>query len=153
VPEGGRVHVAQLRDGELGRRQCEAGVRVRQLRAQPLAAREHDRLVVEGEHGKTVDRMPRGIARDARVGVARNESEVSRRKLPLLRSAVRFAPCLELFEMRDLAYVDLDRKVTADRRLEGLAGDEVAAGEGPTPLERLLRALPEQDLKDAEADL
>src|SRR5207247_1382170 len=113
--------------------ECEADVRVRQLRPQPLAPREHDRLVVEGERGETVDRVPRCIARYARVGVARNQSEVPRRKLPLLRDAVRFAPCLELFEMRDLAHIDLDRKVTADRRLERFAGDEVAAGKGPAP--------------------
>src|SRR5439155_1780524 len=49
VPERGGVELAQLRDRELRRRQREADVRVRELCAQALTARERDRAVVEGE--------------------------------------------------------------------------------------------------------
>jgi len=48
VPEGSGVKVPQLRDRELGRCKREADVRVRELRAQALTARERDLSVVEG---------------------------------------------------------------------------------------------------------
>ena len=61
----------------------------------------------------------------------------------------RLAVRPELFEVRDLADVDLRGEVSPDRRLERLAGIEEAAGEGPRTLERFAGALPEQDLERA----
>ena len=58
VPERGGVDLAQLREREGRRREGEAGVRVRELAAQPLPAREDDLVVVEGKLGQLVDRVP-----------------------------------------------------------------------------------------------
>ena len=55
-PSAASVEVAQLGDRERRRREREAGVRVRELRAQPLAAGEHDRPVVE--RGRRQRRRP-----------------------------------------------------------------------------------------------
>src|SRR5436190_10546886 len=48
VPERGDVDLAQLRQREARRGEREARVRVRELRAQPVAAGERDRAVIEG---------------------------------------------------------------------------------------------------------
>src|SRR3954468_2456938 len=91
--------------------------------------------------------MPVRVSGKFGVDVARHEPEVGRRKLPLLRRALRIAQRLQLFEMRELAYVDLLREVPPDRFLERVALIEVATREGPTPLEWCARPLPEQRLQ------
>jgi basic membrane protein A len=147
VPERGGVVLTQLRDREDLGSEREPDVRVRELGAQPLAAGEHDRLVVEGHGRKRVDRMPARVGGHRRVEVARDEPEVGRRELPLARAAARVAAGLELLEVCQLAHVDLDGEVATDRLLERLTGLEEAAGKGPVPAERLAGPLPEQHLE------
>src|SRR5207247_2914740 len=108
-------------DGELDRGEREAEIRIRELRAQTLTTGEHDRLMVERELREAVDRVPLGVVRELGIDVARNESEVGGRQLPLLRGPVGVAQRLRLLEMRELAHVDLLREMSADRSLEGLA--------------------------------
>ena len=63
--------------------------------------------------------------------------------------AVRLAQRLELLEVGELADVDLLGEVAADRLLERLVLDEVAAGQRPRAAKRVARALPEEHLERA----
>ena len=89
VTESRGVEVAQLRDRERLGCEREAGVRVRELRAQALASGEHDRAVVERGGREAVDGMPRGVVGEPGIGVGRHEPEVRRRELPLVRGRGR----------------------------------------------------------------
>ena len=51
--------------------------------------------------------MPVRVAGKLRVDVTGDEAEVCGRELPLSRRALRIAERLELFEVRELAHVDL----------------------------------------------
>ncbi len=145
VAERGAVDRAELGDGETLGRQRESDVRVRELGPQPLAAREDDRVVVEGEPARqVVDRVPRGIRRQRGVEAERHEAEIGRGELPLGRMALRIAERLELLEPGQLRHVDLAGQVGANRLLEVEAGIEIAARQRPRALERSPPALPEQ---------
>jgi hypothetical protein len=72
--------------------------------------------------------MPAGVLRERGVEVDRDEAEVGGRELPFARVPTRVAARLELLEVRDLAYVHLDREVPADRVLERFLRVEVATG-------------------------
>ena len=109
--------------------------------------------MIERDRRQSVYRMPRGVAGKRRIEVARHEAEVSRCELPLVRDALRFAQRLQLLEVRELADVHLRGEVAADRLLKRLVRLEVAAGQRPAACERLLRALPEQHLQPAGANL
>ncbi len=85
------VEVAQLRDRERGRRQREADVRVGELRAQPVAAGEHDRRGGRRRVGGSgVDRgasaVSGGNAGSTSLGT---RPEVGGGELPLTRMTVR----------------------------------------------------------------
>src|SRR5581483_7870957 len=151
VAERRAVEVAELRDRE--RRGCERepDVRVRELAAQPLAGREHDAVVVEGEHRQVVDSVPARVRGEGGVGVARDEAEVGGRELAPRRVALRVAQRLELLEVRELADVDLRGEVAADRGLERLGGAELAARERPAAGARVERPLPQEHLEAAAA--
>ena len=149
VSERGGIDLAELRDRERLRRECEADVRVRQLRAEPLAARQRDRAVVERHARELVDGVPARVWRDDRVERTGEEADVCRRELPLARVALRIAPRLELLEVREAADVDLRRQVAANRCFERLPRAEIAAGERPRSAVRCLRALPEEHLEAA----
>src|SRR5439155_15154869 len=120
VAERGGVEVAELRDREQRRREGEADVRVRQLRAETVASRVDDLSMIERDRRQSVDRMPRGVAGKFGIEVARHEAEVSRCELPLARNALRFAQRLQLLEVRELADVHLRGQVAPDRLLERL---------------------------------
>src|SRR5262249_37250983 len=122
VTERGAVDVAELRDGELRRRERERDVRVRELRAQPVAARSDECRVVESRRREAIDAMPGSVRGDCGTNVARDETEVGRRELPLVRDAIRIAERLELLEMCNVADVDLRFELPTDRFLERLAG-------------------------------
>lgn len=109
--------------------------------------------MVEGHARQAFDRLPGGVRRYGLVDVAGDEPEVGGRELPLARISVRVAPGAELFEVRELAHVDLGGEVAADRLLERLGGVEVAAGQGPGTGVGFLRALPEHDLERVVAHL
>ena len=149
MPECGRVQVAQLRHRERGRRERETEVRVRELSAQPLTRGEEDGLVVVGERRELVQRMPAGIGRKLRVGVARDEPEECGRKLAVRRVPAGVAPGLELLEVRDLPHVHLVRQMPAHRLLQGLVRLEDAARQGPHSGVRVAGALPQQRLEAA----
>src|SRR6266571_4472301 len=100
MSEGSGVEVAELRQREFVGCEREADVRVRQLRPQSLAAGEDDRAVVERELGQTVRLVPRRVAGQLRIEVARDEAEVRRCQLPLVRHALRVAARLQLLEVR-----------------------------------------------------
>ena len=128
VAERGLVQLAELGEREGLRREREGDVRVRELRAQPLAPREDDRAVVERRSRKPLDRVPARVGRDARVDAERDETEVGRGQLPALGVPAGVAPRAELLEVGDLADVDLRREVAEDRLLERLVRRERAAG-------------------------
>src|SRR6187401_1246728 len=107
VPERRDVDLAKLREREGRRCEREPGVRVRELPAEPLAAREHDLAVVEGGRRQLVDRVPLRVGGDARVEPELDEPEVGGRELPAARVASGIAVRAELLEVRDLADVDL----------------------------------------------
>ena len=153
MPERGGIDVSELaeREGLGGER--EPDVRVRELRAQPLAAGERDRAVVERELRQLVDRMPVRVLGQLGIDTERDDAEVRRCELPLARVTTGVAKRLELLEVREPADVDLAREVLAERVLEGLAGLEVAAREGPVAGERGLGPLPEQHLQPSLPNL
>ena len=153
VAQCGRVEVAQLAERERVRRERETDVRVRELRPQPFSARERDRPVVERELREPVDRVPVGVVRQCGVDAARNEPEVRSGQLPFLGMPLRIAQRLELLQMRELTDVHLRRQVPADRALESLAVLQVAAGQGPRARERILRAVPQENLELSGSDL
>ena len=130
-PERGGVEVAQLRDRERLGCEREADVRVRELRPQPLAPGEDDLAVVERGRRQRLDRVPRGVAGEPRVGVGGDEPQVRRRELPLARHPAGVAARVELLEVGELADVHLLGELALDRLLERLAGGEVAARERP----------------------
>jgi len=99
VPEGGGVKVPQFRDRELGRCKREADVRVRELRAQALTARERDLAVIERQLGQRRDRMPGRIRGEPRINAGGYEAEVRRRDLPFAGIAIGVAERLELLEV------------------------------------------------------
>ena len=125
----------------------EADVRVRELAAQSLAARQHDRAVVERGRRERVDSVPARVRRHARIDPEGNETEVRGRELPVARMTSRVAPRAELLEVRDLTHVHLRSQVTQDRLLERLVGSERAAGERPVALERVACPFPEENLE------
>ena len=129
VAEGGLVHIPELGERERLGSERKPDVRVRELAVQPLAAREHDRPVVERRVGLRVDRVPARIARDVRVDSLGDEPEICGRELPAVGMALRLAPRSELLEVRDLPHVHLRGQVPEDRALECLAGNEGAAGQ------------------------
>src|SRR5207247_5820744 len=98
-------------------------------------------------------RMPARVLGHERVDIGRNEPEVRGGELPLERVASRIAERHELLQVRELAHVDLDRKVAADRLLQCLAGLEVAAREGPGAEEWLACPLPQQHLQASVSHL
>src|SRR5471030_2866940 len=149
VAERCAVEATELRDRECVRRQREAGVRVRELRTEPLPAREHDRAVVERQLRQLVDGMPARVARYRRVEIARDEAEICSRQLPAQGIALGVAARLELLEMGELLDVDLGGEMTPDRLLERLAGLELTARERPGSGEGLEGALPEQNVQAA----
>src|SRR5262249_25885721 len=93
--------------------------------------------------------MPRRVRRNRGIDVARNETEVRGRELPLVGHAIRIAECSELLEMRDVADVDLRFELATDRFLERLAGLEIAARKRPASRERFARALPDEHFETA----
>src|SRR6185436_12543369 len=97
--------------------------------------------------------MPAGVGGDRWIDAEWHEPEVRGRDLPLDRVAPGIAVRRDLFEMRDLAEVDLRREVAPDRRLERLIVGEHPAGERPGTRERGEGPLPEQCLKHAVPDL
>ena len=151
VPERGEVERAELGHRERLGREGEADVRVGQLRAKAISARERDRLVVERERRGAVDRVPTCIGRDGRVDVGGDEAQVRSRELPFPRIALRVAAGLELLEVGELPDVDLRCEVAADRLLERLAALEEAARKRPCVLVRLAGTLTQQHLEDARA--
>ena len=153
MSESGGVEVAQLRDGEGVGRQREADVRVGELGSEPVAAGQDDRAMVERQVGKAVDRMPPSIRRHSRVRMHWNQAEVRGRQLPFGGMALRVGQGLQLLEVCELSHVHLRSQVAADRALERLAGNEIAARERPGPLPRRLRPLPKKYLEDAGAHL
>src|SRR3954451_2916741 len=91
--------------------------------------------------------MPARVLGHGRVDVCRDEPERRGRELPLERVAVRVAERLELLQVGELPDVDLDDEVAPNRLLQGLAGLEVAAREGPRAKKGLAGSLPEQRLQ------
>src|SRR5207245_3074635 len=102
VAERRGVEVAELGDREGRRREREAEVRVRELRAEPGAAGERHAAVVEGECGEGVHRKPRCVGGELGIRVARDEAEKSGRELPLARMTGRVAQALEPLEVGEL---------------------------------------------------
>ena len=147
------VEVAELGDGEGLGRQREPEVRVGELRPQAIATGEGYRPVVEGQGRKLIDRVPARVGRHLRVEVDGDETEVRGRELPFDWVPVQVGSRLELLQVGQLAHVHLGRQMATDRLLERLTRLEIAAGKGPRSLPRLLRPLPEQDLKQARAHL
>ena len=82
MTERGDVDLAQLGEREGRRREREAGVRVRELAAEPLPTREDDLAVIEGDGGQFVDRMPARVPGDVRVEPELDEAEVGGGDLP-----------------------------------------------------------------------
>src|SRR5437868_7089770 len=67
MPERGRVEIAKLGERERPGREREAEIRVRELPAQPLTGAAEDLLVVVGEVGQLVERMPARVLGHLRV--------------------------------------------------------------------------------------
>ena len=153
VPERGLVDRPKLRDREGRGSEGKAEVRVGELGAEPLAAREHDLTVVEGELRQVTDGMPVRVAGYSRIDVRRHEAEVRGPENPRARMAIGLAERHQLLQVGKLAHVDLRREVAPDRLLEGLPIVEVSTRQGPGSEERLPRPLPEQDLKLAPPHL
>ena len=87
------------------------------------------------------------------AGEQRSFDVMPDRTIAVARVPVRLAPRSQLLEMGDFADVDLRGKLATDRALERLVGREQSAGEGPVAAVGLPRALPEQRLEGAFADL
>jgi len=147
------VEVAELRDRERRRRQREADVRVRELAAEPVARRQQHALVVEGEDGQLVDRVPARVGREGGLGIARHQAEVGGRELAPERVPGRVAERLELLEVRELAHVDLGGEVAPNRPLECLVGGELAARQRPAAGAGVEGALPEEHCEAPVAHL
>ena len=109
--------------------------------------------MVERERGEVVDDVPGRVGGQLRIDVCRHEPEERGRELAVAGVPVRLAPRPQLLEVGDLADVDLGGELAPDRALERLVGREQSAGEGPVAAVGLARALPEQRLEDALADL
>src|SRR5262245_42359011 len=153
VPERRGVDLAELGERERRRSEREARVRVRQLPAEALAPREHDRAVVERHLREVVDRVPARVRRHVRVEPELDEAEVRRRELPGGGDAAGLAVGRQLLEVRHLAHVDLRGQVPADRALERLTFLELAARQAPGAAVGIARTLPEECLERCVADL
>src|SRR5438132_1105674 len=94
MPERGRVEIAKLGERERPGREREAEIRVRELPAQPLTGAAEDLLVVVGEVGQLVERMPARVLGHLRVHPTRDEPEKRGRELAPCRVPVRVAPRL-----------------------------------------------------------
>ena len=103
--------------------------------------------MVEGERGQVVDDMPGRVAGQLRVDVRGDEPEEGGCELAVARMPVRLAPAPQLFEMGDLADVDLRGELASDRAVERLVGRKRASGQGPGAAVGFPRALPQQRLE------
>jgi L-aspartate oxidase len=153
VPERRFVDVAQLGQREVLRGEREADVRVRELAAQAITAREDDLPVIEGRRGQYIHAMPGRIGRDSWIEAERDEPEIRGRELPVVGVPRGVAPRAELLQVRDLADVDLRREVPENRVLERLVGDQRSPWERPCARERRPGTLPEQDTECSVAHL
>src|SRR6478735_4964588 len=92
------VEVAQLGEREARRREREAEIRVRELRAPALAGAEEDLLVVERELGERVERVPARVLRYLGVQPTRHQPEKRGRELAPHWIAGGIAARLQLLE-------------------------------------------------------
>ncbi len=91
--------------------------------------------------------MPACVVGYVGINSGRDETKVDRRDLAKTRNAVGVAPGAQLLEVSDLANVDLDRKVAANRVGERFVGTDSSTGKGPRTAVRLASALPEDHMQ------
>lgn len=107
VAERGRVHVAQLGDGERLRREREPDIGVGKLSPQPLPCRPDDGPVVERGRRQFVDRMPGRVGRQPRARGGRHQCQVGRGEDASARITRGVAAGLQLLKMGNFRNVHL----------------------------------------------
>lgn len=95
-----------------------------------------DMRVIERHGGQPVDREPLGMIRQIRPAGRRHQAQISRGDRPLRRIPVGGAESAQLFEVGDLAEIDLGREVSAYARTDRLSGADRTARQSPIPRKR-----------------
>jgi len=144
VAEHGAVEPRQLAQRERLRRQREGDVRVGELAAQPVAGVRDDDAVAEGDGREGVDRVPVGVGREPRLGIAREQRDVGDVDEPKVGVGVRPRRRGQLLDVADPLDADLLAQVAGHSLVVRLVGADEPPGQRAAAA---VAAVPQQRLQ------